>query len=122
MFNSAFTTRRFLWEPETDKAEIQELLDDIKLGIITHLDLDYSNGLWNEETKGQLRDAMQDPRCSLVNLSLRSCQCGDDFINMCVNEEYEASLPPDLPQMFSVLRLGSRIHQGTAGMPGYELV
>ena len=39
----------------------------------------------------------------------------DDFILLCLNEEFEASLPADLPPIFSILRLGSKIHQGTAG-------
>lgn len=115
MFNPAFTTRSFLWEPDADESEVEELLTDIRTGIISNLKLDYSTALWGHAAKERLAEAFGDLRCNCKEISLRSCRCGDEFILTSISEEYLASLPEDLPPITSTVRLGSVIHEGTAG-------
>ncbi|KAL3920215.1 MAG: hypothetical protein SGILL_003375 [Bacillariaceae sp.] len=115
VFNSAFTTRYFLWEPDTDPTEVEELLNDIQLGIVTKLNLDHSTALWEPGPREQLRKAFQDERCATQEVSLRSCRCGDDFLECVIEEEFFAALTPETRPMLAVVRLGSVIHQGTAG-------
>lgn len=115
MFNSAFTTRSFLWEHDTSEEEVEELLTDIRLGIIANLTLDYSTALWSQEAQERLKEAFQDLRCTIKEISLRSCRCGDEFILMNVSDEFLANLPDDLPSLVTTVRLGSLVHEGMAG-------
>lgn len=115
MFNNAFTTRSFLWEPDTDEEEVEAFLEDVRAGIISSLTLDYSTGLWAHEAKERLKEAFQDDRNACRSISLRSCRCGDDFILMNHNEEFYSSCAQNLPPVLTTIRFGSLIHEGTAG-------
>jgi len=117
MFNEAFTKRSYNWSFDSLEEEVEELLDEIRSGAITSLDLDYSEGLHNPENQTRLAEALNARECRIQDLSLRSCFCGDEFIAKC--------LPPDDKDLWSEendhghigrkIRLGSKLHEGTGG-------
>lgn len=121
MFNEAFTARSYNWHPDADAdhimEEVEELLDEIRSGAVTKLDLDYSEGLWDPENQTKLAEAMLGLECRLQEISLRSCFCGDDFILKCLPLDDEEIWSPenDHGHIGRVIRLGSKLHEGTGG-------
>ena len=126
MFNEAFTKRRYAWLPDSDKDEIVDLLEDIRSGALTSINLDYSTALYSPENQSLLAEAFLDERCRLRDISLRSCRCGDGFIMKCLPlpSEVTPDKVEEIHEMWSdslhghvgnKLRLGSKLHAGTAG-------
>ncbi|CAB9524646.1 expressed unknown protein [Seminavis robusta] len=121
MFNPAFTSRIFCWQDDDndddEEAEIAKLLEEIATGVTNRLTLDYSTALWKPENQKRLADAFADRRCSLLYISLRSCRCGDDFIDMCLNQERRPHVweEQETEIVYHTVRLGSILHEGTAG-------
>ena len=117
MFNEAFTERSYNWNNESSEEEIEELLDEILSGAVTKLDLDYSEGLGNPENQTRLAKALLGTECRVQELSLRSCFCGDDFIVKCLplDDEELWSSENDHGHVGRVIRLGSKLHEGTGG-------
>ena len=93
------------------------MLDEIRSGAITSLDLDYSDALWSPEAQSRLAGAMTAKECQLQDVSLRSCFCGDDFIVKVLPLDDEDLWSPenDHGHVGRVLRFGSKLHEGTGG-------
>lgn len=115
MFNEAFSHCSFRWLPEADKDHVDAVLKDISEGVTTSINMDYSEGLWSPEAQSKLAKALLDERCRIRALSLRSCRCGDDFIEMCLPLDDEQLWSPDNRPVCNTVRLGSKLHEGTAG-------
>ena len=115
MYNEAFCHCRFRWLPDSDDAKIGTVLKDISEGAITALNLDYSEGLWSPDAQSRLAETLLDARCRLRDISLRSCRCGDDFIVKCLPTDDDELWSPDNMPVCNTVRLGSKLHEGTAG-------
>ncbi|KAL7529855.1 hypothetical protein ACHAWF_003134 [Thalassiosira exigua] len=117
MFNEAFTTRSYQWRNDSSPDDVDELLDEISMGAITSINLDYSEALYNPENQSRLAESMLSEGCRLRDISLRSCFCGDDFILKCLPLDDESLWSPDYDHghVGRMLRLGSKLHEGTAG-------
>lgn len=115
MFNPAFTHCKYRWLPDSDDMEVDVMIKDINEGAITSLNLDYSEGLWSENAQSELAKALLDPHCMLRELSLSSCRCGDDFIVKALPVDDRDLWSPSNRPVCSTLRLGSKLHEGTAG-------
>jgi len=117
MFNEAFTKLSYNWRVDSSPEEVEELLDEIRSGAITSLNLDYSEALWSLEAQSRLAEAMNAKECRLQDISLRSCFCGDDFLVKCLPlDDAELWSPEnDHGHVGRVVRLGSKLHEGTGG-------
>ena len=117
MFNEAFSHRSFRWlpAPDCDEEKVGAVLRDISEGAIASINMDYSEGLWSDENQSRLAEACLDARCRIRDLSLRSCRCGDDFIVKCLPLDDEELWSPKNRPVCNTVRLGSKLHEGTAG-------
>jgi len=115
MYDEAFSHCNFRWLPDSDDSKIASVLKDISEGAITVINLDYSEGLWSPAAQSRLAEACLDARCRIRDLSLRSCRCGDDFITKCLPTDDEELWSPDNRPVCNTVRLGSKLHEGTAG-------
>ena len=115
MFNEAFSHCSFRWLPDSDEDKVNAVLRDIGEGVITSINMDYSEGLWSDTNQSRLAEACLDERCRIRTLSLRSCRCGDDFIAKCLPLDDQELWAPKNRPVCNTVRLGSKLHEGTAG-------
>ncbi|KAL9182168.1 hypothetical protein ACHAXT_012820 [Thalassiosira profunda] len=115
VFNEAFSHCSFRWLPESSEGKVNEVLRDVRDGAIRSLNMDYSEGLWSSENQSRLAEACLSDRCRVRTLSLRSCRCGDDFIFKCLPLDDEDLWSPENRPVCNTVRLGSKLHEGTAG-------